>query len=74
MIIPPGTSHLLDELWDGIAVCNAFAMLRTADSRGDWERDAAHIRERLDDFPVLSKVTRWTTWGGTSSPSGSYPA
>jgi hypothetical protein len=51
MIIPDGVAHLLPELWDGIQVCRAFAMLQTADRRAEYERDEARIRELLADYP-----------------------
>jgi hypothetical protein len=50
MIIPDGASHLLPELWDGIQVCDAFAMLMTADYPAEYERDEARIRELLEDY------------------------
>ena len=50
MVITDDTMHLLCELWDGIQVCQAFAMLQTADYPAEYERDKARIRELLADY------------------------
>lgn len=51
MVIPDGIHEdLLPELWDGIRVCDAFAMLMTADYPAEYERDKARIRKLLEDY------------------------
>lgn len=43
-------NDLQRELELGVAVCEAFFMLFTADTQGDYERDRARIGERLDHY------------------------
>ena len=51
MVIPDGALDLVDELWAGTRVCQAFGMLHTADRRSEYEGDQAEIRRLLERYP-----------------------
>lgn len=65
MVIPPGASEVMAELRAGVEVCEAYAMLQTADTRRELADDAARVRRAL---------TRWQELVGAAEtfPEG-YP-
>jgi hypothetical protein len=51
MLVPEGAEELMAELRAGTEVCEALAMLWTADTRREFEGDSAAIRRLLDRYP-----------------------
>jgi hypothetical protein len=51
MLVPESAEELMAELRAGTEVCEALAMLWTADTRREFEGDSAAIRRLLDQYP-----------------------
>ncbi len=51
MVVPKGYEQVKAELDAATKVCEALAMLWTADTRRESEGDSANIRNLLDDYP-----------------------
>jgi hypothetical protein len=51
MMIPDGYEDVMAELKAGTEVCEALAMLWTADTQREFEGDSAAIRALLEAFP-----------------------
>ncbi len=51
MLVPEGAEELMAELRAGTEICEALAMLWTADTRRELEGDSAHIRHLLEKYP-----------------------
>ncbi len=51
MAVPPGYEQVKAELDAATEVCEALAMLWTADTQREFDGDSAHIRNLLDNYP-----------------------
>jgi hypothetical protein len=51
MLVSEGAEDLMAELRAGAKICEALAMLWTADTRREFEGDSAAIRRLLDRYP-----------------------
>lgn len=66
MIVPDDCGALADEIRDGALVCDAFAMLQTADTDSDWDSDMMRLDEALAAYmkkhstPALPPALRLT--------------
>ena len=50
MVVPPGEGDLRDELWAATRVCEALAMLHTADTPRELREDAVAVRSALREW------------------------
>lgn len=50
MSVPDDCLHLLEEIRDGARVCDALAMLQSADTQSDYMNDMMHIDEALEIY------------------------
>ncbi len=51
MVVPYGAEHLMTEIRIGSEVCEALAMLWTADTQGELASDSARIAELMKKYP-----------------------
>ena len=51
MLVPDGYEDVMAELAAATEVCEALAMLQTADTRNEFEGDSARIRWLLEQYP-----------------------
>jgi hypothetical protein len=51
MLVPEGAEELMAELRAGAEVCEALAMLWTADTPRELEGDSLHIQRLLESYP-----------------------
>jgi hypothetical protein len=51
MVVPPGYEDVMAELEAATEVCEALAMLQTADTQRELDGDSARIRALLENHP-----------------------
>lgn len=65
MSAPDDCLHLIDEIRDGARVCDALAMLQTADTESDVMNDMMNIEEQLRIY--------WQKHGNAALPPALHP-
>jgi hypothetical protein len=50
MAVPDDCTQLLEEIRDGARVCEALAMLQSADTASDFDNDMRYLKEALDAY------------------------
>lgn len=71
MMVPPGCEDLMTELRAGTEVCEAYAMLRTADNDSELKQDAARVRQELGAW---EQVHRRLAGDVVDEPDDDFPA
>lgn len=51
MVVPYGAEHLMTEIRIGSEICDALAMLWTADTQSEFKGDSARIGELMEAYP-----------------------
>jgi hypothetical protein len=64
MTVPDDCYHLVEEIRDGARVCDALAMLQSADTQSDVMNDMMRIEEELDNY--------WRKHASAAQPPSAY--